>query len=59
MLFTTVIENCLKKEGESAFALPELLSAEDMAELKSFSAECLIKAGLVELQEKLKSLPEK
>lgn len=55
LLLNSVIERGLSsKDGEQG--LLELIPKETVEELKQFSEECLNKAGLTELSEKMKSL---
>ena len=56
LLLNSVIENGLNKDGGQADGLLELVPQEDIIELRSFAEECLKKAGLTELNEKMKSL---
>jgi hypothetical protein len=56
LLFNSIIENGLSKDGGQASELLELVPHEDLGELKAFGEECLKKAGLTELSEKMKSL---
>jgi hypothetical protein len=54
-----VVSNGLNaKEGETAELL-KMLPEETVKELKDFNDECLKKAGLAELSEKLKGLHSK
>ncbi|MDO3641347.1 hypothetical protein [Mucilaginibacter sp. L3T2-6] len=56
LLLHSVVGNGLNaKEGETAELL-KLLPEETVKELKDFNDECLKKAGLIELSEKLKAL---
>jgi len=55
LLLNSVIESSLIK-NEGANELLKLVPAEDVEELKLFSEECLKKAGLKELSEKMKAL---
>jgi hypothetical protein len=59
LLLSSVIENGLNKDGGHGGELLELVPAEDINELKVFADECLKKAGLTELNEKVKSLQAK
>jgi hypothetical protein len=54
LLLNSVLQSGLDKEGKQG--LLELVPAEDRVELKAFGEECLKKAGLTELSEKLKGL---
>jgi hypothetical protein len=56
LLLSSVIENGLNKDGGNASELLELVPQEDLTELKALGEECLKKAGLTELSEKMKSL---
>jgi hypothetical protein len=56
LLLSSVLENGLSKDGGQASELLDLVPREDLDELKSFGAECLKKAGLSELNEKMRSL---
>lgn len=56
LLLSSVIEGGLSKEGVNAKELLDILPAEDADELKAFADECLKKADLTELSEKMKSL---
>ncbi len=59
LLLHSVVGNGLNaKEGETAELL-KLLPEETVKELKDFNDECLKKAGLTELSEKLKGLQAK
>jgi hypothetical protein len=60
LLLNSVIERGLTvKDGEQSLGLLELIPKETVEELKQFSEECLKKAGLTELSEKMKSLHSK
>lgn len=60
LLLYSVIERGLDaKEGGEATGLLENIPQETLQELRTFSADCLQKAGLTELKEKLKSLGRK
>jgi hypothetical protein len=60
LLLNNVIERGLTvKDGDQAQGLLELIPKESIDELKNFSEECLNKAGLKELSEKMKSLHSK
>ncbi len=55
LLLNSVIERGLNiKDAEQAQGLLELIPKETVDELKEFSEECLKKAGLTELSEKIK-----
>lgn len=57
LLLSSVIEAGLtSEEGKAAFGLLQLAPKEAVEELKQFTDECLKKAGLTELSEKMKSL---
>ena len=56
LLLSSVIENGLSKEVGQSLELLELVPADDLQELKTFSEDCLKKAGLTELNDKMKSL---
>jgi len=59
LLLNSIIENGLKKEGGQTSELLELVPEEDLSELQYFGEECLKKAGLTNLHEKMKSLQAK
>jgi len=59
LLLNSVIEGGLGKDGEASLELLKLVPAGDVEELKFFAEECLKKAGLKELSEKMKNLPGK
>jgi hypothetical protein len=60
LLMNSVIERGLNAKGEGqAQGLLELIPKETVEELKKFSEECLQKAGLAELSEKIKDLHNK
>jgi hypothetical protein len=55
LLLNSVIERGLSaKDGEQSQGLLELIPKETVEELKQFTEECLKKAGLTELSEKMK-----
>ena len=57
LLLNSVIERGLTaKDGEQSQGLLALIPKETAEELRQFSGECLKKAGLTELSEKMKSL---
>jgi len=56
LLLNSVLENGLTKDGVQGSELLELVPKDDLSELKTFGEECLKKAGLTELNEKIKSL---
>ncbi|GAC1310588.1 MAG: hypothetical protein NVSMB24_28120 [Mucilaginibacter sp.] len=60
LLLNSVIERGLTaKDSEQSQGLLELIPKETVDELKTFSEECLNKAGLKELSEKMKGLHTK
>jgi hypothetical protein len=59
LLLNSVLENGLGKHGAQGSELLELVPEDDLNELKSFGEECLKKAGLTELSEKMKNLTNK
>jgi hypothetical protein len=59
LLLNSVIEGSIGKDGEGSQDLLKLVPAEDVEDLKIFADECLKKAGLKELSEKMKSLNSK
>jgi hypothetical protein len=59
LLLSSVIENGLNKDSAQASELLELVPQDDLNELKLFGEECLKKAGLTELSEKMKNLQSK
>lgn len=60
LLLNNVIERGLTaKDGDQSQGLLELIPKESIDELKAFSEECLNKAGLKELSEKMKGLHSK
>jgi len=56
LVLSSVIENGLSKEVGQSLELLELVPSDDLQELKTFSEDCLKKAGLTELNDKMKSL---
>jgi len=56
LLLNSVIEGSLGKESDSSQELLKLVPPEDVTDLKVFADECLKKAGLKELSEKMKAL---
>ncbi|MEO3404901.1 hypothetical protein AAFN85_13430 [Mucilaginibacter sp. CAU 1740] len=56
LLLNSVIEGSSAKEGEVALELLKLVPPTEVGELKVFADECLNKAGLKELSEKMKTL---
>jgi len=59
LLLNSIIERSLVKDGEQTQGLLELIPQESIEELQQFSEECLKKAGLTQLSEKIKSLSRK
>lgn len=60
LLLHSVIERGLNiKDGDQSQGLLELIPKETVEELKGFADECLSKAGLKELSEKMKLLHSK
>ena len=58
LLLNSVIESALNDKGESQELL-KLIPADDAEELRVFADDCLKKAGLKELSEKMKLLAGK
>jgi hypothetical protein len=56
LLLSSVIETSLNKDASQTLELLGLVPADDLNELKAFAEDCLKKAGLTELNEKMKSL---
>lgn len=56
LLLSSVIEGNSNKDANE---LLDLVPAEDIAELKAFAEDCLKKAGLTELSEKIKKITTK
>lgn len=56
LLLSSVIDSALAKDGINAQELLKLVPADEAEELRKFSEECLKKAGLSELNEKMKTL---
>jgi hypothetical protein len=56
LLLSGMIETGLGKDDSYQSELIKLIPAEDKEELKVFADECLKKAGLKELSEKMRSL---
>jgi hypothetical protein len=56
LLLSGIIERSLKEGASVADDLLAMVPAQDIDLLRSFSDECLNKAGLMELQDKLKNL---
>ncbi|WP_426582674.1 hypothetical protein [Mucilaginibacter sp. R-33] len=59
LLLNSVVVGSLGKDGDAAQELLKLVPPEDVEELKVFADECLKKAGLKELSEKMKGLTNK
>lgn len=60
LMLTRIIERGLSfQDQEKPGSLMEVFSKESLQELNDFSEECLKKAGLVDLNEKLKELDSK
>jgi len=60
MLLSRIIERGLSaKEGDKQGALSDIFSKEALQELSAFADDCLNKAGLAELNAKLKELDSK
>lgn len=59
LLLNSVVVSSLGKDDETAQELLKLVPPEDVEELKLFAEECLKKAGLKELSEKMKALTAK
>lgn len=58
LLLNSIIEVSLNSEGEKP-ELINLVPADDVEKLKDFAGDCLDKAGLKELSEKMKGLSGK
>jgi hypothetical protein len=58
LLLNSVIEAGVNQNGEN-LELLKLVPAEDVAKLREFANDCLTKAGLKELSDKMKSLTGK
>lgn len=56
LLLNSVIESGLNKDQPLAQDLLKLIPAEDIELLRGFASDCLEKAGLKELSEKMKKL---
>jgi len=56
LLLNSLIEGCLCNAESRSSELLKLVPAEDADELRLFAEECLKKAGLKELSEKMKGL---
>ncbi|MGF7082798.1 hypothetical protein [Mucilaginibacter sp. UYCu711] len=56
LLMSSIVESCLKAEGETTNELLKFVPKEDTEQLRLFCEECLNKAGLAVLSEKIKSL---
>jgi hypothetical protein len=59
LLFNSVIEVSLNGGSDAGLELLKLVPKEDLEQLKNFADECLKKAGLKELSEKMKTLTGK
>ena len=59
LLLNSIIESGVGNDASITSELLELVPKEDMAELKIFGEECLKKAGLTDLNEKIKSINTK
>lgn len=60
LLLNRIIERGLNiKDNDKSGSLMDIFSKESLQELGAFSDECLKKAGLIELNEKLKELDSK
>jgi len=59
LLLNSVIEGSIGKDEDGSQELLKLVPAEDVEDLKIFADECLKKAGLKELSEKMKALTSK
>ncbi|MBW4888914.1 hypothetical protein KXQ82_04280 [Mucilaginibacter sp. HMF5004] len=59
LLLSSVIENGLNKNAGQFSELMEMIPQDDLNELKLFGEECLKKAGLTELSEKMRTLATK
>jgi hypothetical protein len=59
LLLTSVIERGLSAKDEDKSNIIDIVQKESLQELTSFSADCLQKAGLTEMSEKLKALSGK
>lgn len=57
LLLSHIINNGLESESDD-FGLLSSVSKEELAELKNLSEDCLQRAGLVELNQKLTTLSE-
>ena len=56
LLLSSVVEGGTGKDGAQVQELLKLVPGEDVEELKLFADECLKKAGLTELSDKMKML---
>lgn len=56
LLLHSVIESALGKDGAANNELLKLVPADEQQTLKTFSEDCLNKAGLKELSDKMKAL---
>ncbi|OOQ58285.1 hypothetical protein [Mucilaginibacter pedocola] len=59
LLLSSVIESGINKQSGNLEELLELVPEADVQELKAFAEDCLRKAGLTELSEKVRSLQVK
>jgi hypothetical protein len=59
LILSSVIESGLNREANQGQELIGLVPADDLKELIAFAEECLKKAGLTELNEKMKNLTVK
>jgi hypothetical protein len=59
LLLCSVIERGLSVKDDDKSNLLEIVPKESLQELSAFSADCLQKAGLTELNDKLKALGSK
>ncbi|WP_107828004.1 hypothetical protein ABZR88_16820 [Mucilaginibacter yixingensis] len=59
LLLSSVLDRNMNADNPNIKELLELVPAEDITELETFAQDCLKKAGLTELNEKVKSLQAK
>ena len=59
LLLNNVIEGSMNKDGQHANDLLNLVPNDDIEQLKNFAEECLHKAGLKELSDKMRQLISK
>lgn len=59
LLLNSVIDVSITKDGEANLELLKLVPKEELEQLRAFGDECLNKAGLKELSEKMKLLISK